>query len=340
MGRSKVKNVMTTPEWLAKVNPYNMELMEEYLENCSSTKADSTIKEYRCDLKIAFCWGLNHLDNKPFTEWKKRDFQKYQNHLVNTCHLSPARVRRMESVVSSLSNFIERMYDDEHPNFRNVAKIIEKPPIHSVVDKTVYSEEEIDDLLQKLTERKEYRKACLVALAAFSGRRKSELLRFKVSDFSDDKLICDGALYESSPLKTKGRGKLGKVINCYTLAKNFKPYLDNWLNYRKEIGLESEWLFPNQLDPSKPFSKSVVDDWYDGLTKLSGKPFYLHSLRHNFTTRLLRAGIPAQVVKDIIGWSNIALVDCYSDLTKAESFNKYFGAEGIKKVVNKSLNEI
>jgi len=340
MGRSKVKNVMTTPEWLAKVNPYNMELMENYLEDISTTKADSTIKEYRCDLKIAFCWGLNNLNNKPFPEWKKRDIQKYQNHLINNCHLSPARVRRMESVISSLSNYIERMYDDEHPDFRNVVKVIEKPVIAPVIDKTVYSEEEIDDLLHKLTEKKEYRKACLVALAAFSGRRKAELLRYKVSDFDDDKLICEGALYESSPLKTKGRGKQGKVINCYTLAKNFKPYLDNWMNYRKEKGIESEWLFCNMIHPEKHITKHVVDPWYTELTELSGKPFYLHSLRHNFTTRLLRAGVPAQVVKDIIQWDSLEMVNNYNDMSKSESFSKYFGAEGIKKVVNKSLNEI
>ena len=93
MGRSKVKNIMTTPEWLAKVNPYNMELMEEYLENCSSTKADSTIREYRCDLKIAFCWGLNHLDNKPFF------------HIIRTSFRSTmwrAATRRRKQVISRI----------------------------------------------------------------------------------------------------------------------------------------------------------------------------------------------------------------------------------------------
>ena len=34
------------------------------------------------------------------------------------------------------------------------------------------------------------------------------------------------------------------------------------------------------------------------------------------------------------------MVDLYSDLSSSESFAKYFGAEGIKKVENKSLNDL
>ena len=34
------------------------------------------------------------------------------------------------------------------------------------------------------------------------------------------------------------------------------------------------------------------------------------------------------------------MVDLYSDLSSSESFAKYFGAEGIKKVENKSLNDV
>lgn len=340
MGRSKVMNTMTTPEWIAQICPENIELMNDFLDYLNGTKAESTIREYRSDLRIAFCWGLNNLGNIPFVNWKKKDIQKYQNHLVNDCHLSPARVKRMEAVISSLSNYIERMCDDDYPEFRNLVKVIERPTLTPTAEKTVYTEEEVDNLLNILTERKEYRKACVVALAAFSGRRKSEVLRFKVSDFDDDKLICDGALYESSPIKTKGRGKLGKVINCYTLAKNFKSYLDNWMNYRKEKGIESEWLFPNMLNPKEHFGKSIINDWYKEFTEITGKPFYLHSLRHNFTTRLLRAGIPAHVVKEIIQWDSIEMVDRYSDLTKAESFTKYFGAEGIKKVKETNISDL
>jgi integrase len=76
----------------------------------------------------------------------------------------------------------------------------------------VWEDEELDQLLDKLIEKKWFDKACYLALAMYSGRRKAELCRFKVSDFDDDKLVCGGALYKSAPIKTKGRG-CGNMIN-------------------------------------------------------------------------------------------------------------------------------
>ena len=87
-----------------------------------------------------------------------------------------------------------------------------------------------------LVEKKKYEMACFVALAAYGGRRKSEICRFKVSDFTDDKLVCGGSLWRSSPMRTKGRGVQGKILQVYTLVKPFKPYLDLWINEKiKEI---------------------------------------------------------------------------------------------------------
>ena len=85
---------------------------------------------------------------------------------------------------------------------------------------------------------------------------------------------------------------------------------------------------------------STIDGWYNEFTKIMGKDFYMHSMRHALVTRFLRAGIPSEVVKDILGWSDISLVSVYSDLDEEESFSKYFGAEGIKKVETKNLNEL
>ena len=93
-------------------------------------------------------------------------------------------------------------------------------------------------------------------------------------------MVCDGALYKSSPIKTKGRGVEGKLLNCYTLAKNFKPYFDKWMECRKENNVESEWLFYNELNPNEQMNTSTIDGWYNEFTKIMGKDFYMHSMRH------------------------------------------------------------
>ncbi len=341
MARKTVRHIITSPERIEQINPKNKDLVESFLEYLESTgKSNTTIEAYASDLNIAFCWCLLELDNKFFVEWTKRDVQKFQNFLIKHNELNSCRIRRLKACLSSMSNYIENILDDEFPTFRNIINKIESPPKVAAREKTVLSEEEVDNLLSVLMEQKQYKRACVVALAAFGGRRKAELCRFKVSDFDDNHLVCDGALYKSDPIKTKGRGVTGKMLNCYTLAKNFKPYLDAWMKYREENEIESEWLFPDIVDMTKQMNTSTIDSWYPYFSEIIGNDFYCHMLRHNFTTRLIRAGIPAMVVKDIIGWQDLSLVDLYNDQESEESFAQYFGAEGIKTVEQKSLSDL
>lgn len=229
MARTTVFNQgLSSPEMLKKVNPDNMQLKTDFLDYLRSIKRSPlTIKGYANDLDIFFCWVLEHADNKPFVKITKRELVRFQNWLCDDNKNSPARVRRIKSTISSLSNYIEAILDteDEFKDFRSIVRKIENPALQAVREKTVLTDEQVDTLLQTLTDKQQYEKACAVALAMFSGRRKSELPRFKVSDFDDSRIVCDGALYKSAPIQTKGRS-LGKYIPCYTLVKDFKPYLD------------------------------------------------------------------------------------------------------------------
>ena len=133
------------------------------------------------------------------------------------------------------------MLDDEYEGFRPIIRKIENPTNEKVFTKTVLEDKEVQKILDYCVENKRYDKACAIALAAFSGRRKSELPRFKVFYFNDENIIY-GSLYKTpEQIKTKGRGSHGKMLTVYTLAKPFKPYFDLWMNYRKENGIESQW---------------------------------------------------------------------------------------------------
>ena len=234
--------------------------------------------------------------------------------------------------------YIENVLDDEYPDFRNIINKVENPVNRPVREKTVWEDDELESLLQKLTAKKEFEKACFLALAMYSGRRKAELCRFRVSDFDDDKLVCDGALYKSAPIKTKGRGG-GKMIACYTLAKKFKFYLDLWMLQRKEMGINSEWLFPSSKDPDEPVGISTVNSWANTFSRLSGKPAYLHSLRHYFTTSLAKAGIPDGVIQSIVAWESSDMVRVYKDIDTDEEIGMYFKNGDISVPDKKDLSD-
>ena len=344
-GRSTVYNAITSEEKMSQVNPENLELESDFLEYLSSIgRAKSTIFQYEHNLHIFWCWNLDFNKNKFFVDIKKRDFSKFQNHVINEWGWSPKRIRTFRATLSSLSNYIENILDDEYEGYKPIVLKIEAPADATVRTKSVFTLNELQRLLDQLIENEQYMKACVLSLAMNNGRRKAELPRFKVFYFDDDNLICEGALYKTpEKIVTKGRGIQGKLLDVYTLAKPFKPYFDLWMEERKRLKIRSEWLFPkfeNGKWVNKPMEIHTLDTWAESFSKLMKKPFYWHSLRHYFTTKLAESNIPESVIQDVIGWNSSEMVKMYIDTEKEKTFDKYFGAEGIKNVQSISLTEI
>lgn len=340
MARGTVYNQITSPEKIEKINPENKMLIDDFLDYLESVgRAVTTIKNYRADLQIFFCWCIDALDNKSFVKVTKREIARFQNHAMKEWGWSSNRLRTVKAALSSLGNYIEAILDEEYEGFRSIVRKVETPPNQLVREKTVWEEDELVTLIDKLVEQGSIEKACFVALGAYSGRRKAELCRFKVSDFSDDKLVCGGALYKSSPIKTKGRGG-GKYIPCYTLAKKFKPYLDLWLKHRKELGIDSEWLFPKRSNPAEQLNTTTVDSWSKEFSDISGKDFYVHSLRHSYTTSLAKAGIPDNVIQSLVGWDSADMVRLYDDTPQDEQIGVYFKDGDIVTGNQKSISDL
>lgn len=326
MARVTKMNSITSDEKTALINKANIRLKDDFLMYLKSVqRSPGTINGYANDLLIVFTYVMENLGNKDFSKLTKRDLISFQNWLVSNGN-SSARIRRIKAAISSLSNYCENILSDDEPEFegfRSIVKKIENPALQAVRTKTVWEDKELENLLSKLVEKNDFEKACFLALAMYGGRRKSELCRFRVSDFSEDKIVCNGALYKSSPIKTKGRSG-GKYICCYTLVKKFKPYFDMWMKYREENGVNSEWLFPMRSDTSKHIEITTVNSWAKTFTRMSGRDFYTHSLRHYFTTSLARAGIPDNVITQIVGWESADMCKIYTDIDADEQIGMYF----------------
>lgn len=344
MGRKIQHNNIVTEDLLTQCNPENIELGNDFLDYLRSIdRSPNTIDAYKHDLSIFWTYLLIHCNNKFFINLTKRDISKYQSYCLTEYKWSPARMRRVKSTLSSLSNYVENMLDDEFEDFRPIIRKIENPANEKVFTKTVLEDNQLENLLNQLAENKKYDKACMLALAMNSGRRKSELPRFKVSYFDDENIIY-GSLYKTpEQVKTKGRGSRGKMLTLYVLSKPFKPYLDLWMNYRKENGIESEWLFPKKVNGEyldEPMDAKTLDSWADTFSKMLNIDFYWHSLRHYFTTACSRSGLPDDVIQTLIGWNSLDMVTLYKDIDADEQFGKYFFDGGIKKVESTTLSDL
>ena len=341
MGRKTKQNKITSPDLIAQINPKNKRLMKDFLDYLRSVgKAETTIKAYTSDLNIFFVWALQNADNKYFPEITKRDIVAYQNYLMQDNENSPARVRRLKATLSSLSNYIEAILDDELPNFKPIVRKIENPVNEAVREKTVLTDEQADTLLEYLVEHKKFDKACCFALARYSGRRKSELVRFKVSYFTNENII-HGSLYRTpEKIRTKGKGKNGKMLTCYVLSKPFKPYFDLWMDERERLGITSEWLFPDGDDPTQPLPISTLNSWAETFSNILGVPMYWHAMRHFFTTYLAKANLPDSAIKTIIGWESLEMVEIYKDIDDEEEIGKFFKNGEIVGVKHSNLSDL
>ena len=344
MGRSIQYNDITSPELLQQVNQDNIDLGKDFLDYLRSVdRSPNTIDAYSHDLNIFWVYLLQHCNYKFFVDLSKRDIAKYQSYCLTEYKWSPARMRRVKSTLSSLSNYVQNILDDEYENFRPIIRRIENPVNEKVFTKTVLDEEQLQKLLDYLVDRKRYDQACMISLAMNSGRRKSELPRFKVSYFDESNMIY-GSLYKTpEQTKTKGRGSRGKYLTCFVLSKPFKPYLDLWMNYRKENNITSEWLFPKKVGNTyidEPMDSRTLSSWAETFSTILGIDFYFHSLRHFFTTSCSRSGLPDDVIQALIGWSSLDMVTVYKDIDADEQFEKYFSDGNIKSPEKKSLSDL
>lgn len=344
MARKTNRVLNTTEEEIANILPDNKELMDEFLDYLETTdRSQESIKIYKSNLNIFFVYCLRHLKNKDFVNIKKRDIVNFQNFMVKN-ELSPARIKNIKSTLSSLSNFIETILDEEEKweDFKNIINKIPSPVGQTVREKTVLEDEDCQRLLDHLVEQGKYQQACVFALAWASGRRKSELLRIKKSYINEDTLLY-GSLYKTpEKIKTKGRGK-GKLLNVYILKSKFKKYFDLWIEERKRLGIpddiddlfvikkNGEWI---------PMQISTLNSWAKAFSKFLEVDFYFHLMRHQFTTALHQANVPASVIKDLIGWESLEMVSLYTDVEVDGELAKYFSEDGIKQVESKSLNQL
>lgn len=337
MGRQGLYNAIVTEELWEKVNKENKLLLKDFCDyKRSSDKSPATIHQYESVLRVFFVWNLQNNDNKFFVDVKKREFIRFFNYMVTELKSSPNRIINVRATLSSLSNYIEDILDEEYEGYRNVILKIETVAKEPVRQKTVMSAEQVQNCLDKLVAEKKYQIACYLALAVASGARKAELLRFKCDYFKDENIVF-GCMYKTpEEIKTKGRGSRGKMLHKYTFVKQFKPYFDLWMNYRKENNIESEWLFVIKREDG--YGQAAVcnaNTWAHTIEKYMGIPFYSHACRHYWCTELKRQGLPDDVIKELQGWSS-DMVSCYSDVSIDETLEKYFDEDGVRTDLKKT----
>ena len=338
-GRDTYRKVITSPELTEQINPENKKLMERFLKNFATRRSPKSVVTYRSNLTIFFTWNLLENDNISFIEAKKRDLMDFFDYCVTELQWSPNRFAQCHSSLSSFSTWIENVYDDKYPEFRNLLPKIDKPSKELVRKKSVFTKEELDGLMEYLGGIDRPQEQCLLALAMASGARVSELARFTTTMIDEDHTEFDGLFLETTEeMQVKGRGVNGKQIVRYIIKDIFLPYYKQWLPIREEIMKRNhkthDYIFIRQ--DGEPAQVSTFRSWMEKWDRALDKHLYAHSLRHFWTTYLLAAGLEKELVQELQQWSSDTLVSLYNDATAKD--RSWKGLDKLKRTLETDFN--
>lgn len=333
-GRETYRKVITTPELIEQINPQNKALMERFLKNFATKRSPKTVTVYRSNLNIFMCYNVLYNDNIEFVEIKKYHLMDFFDYCVTELKWNSARFSQMHSCLSSFSSWIENMFDDRYPLFRNLLPKIDKPTKEAIRKKSVFTKEELDRLMDWLGEKNRVNEQCLLALMMASGARISELGRFTVSMIDEEHTAFEGLFLETTEeMQVKGRGVKGKSIVRYIIKDLFLPYYHKWLPIREQIMKDNnkkhDYIFITKTGDSA--SVSTFRSWMEKWDKALDKHLYAHSLRHFWTTYLLGVGLEKELVQEMQDWSSDALVSLYNDATAKD--RKWKGLEKLKSAL-------
>lgn len=339
-GRETFRKVITSPELIEQINTKNIQLMERFLKNFATKRSPKSVVNYRSNLNIFFCWNLTENDNKFFVDIRKYEMMDFFDYCVSELKWNSNRYSQMHSCLSSFSTWIENVYDEKYPSFRNLLPKIEKPDKEAVRKKSVFTKAELDGLMKWLGEQGRINEQCLLATMMASGARVSELGRFTTTMIDENNTAFEGLFLETTEeMQVKGRGVNGKFINRYLIKDIFLPYYKQWLPIREKIMIENgkdhDYIFITQN--GDPASVPTFRSWMEKWDNVLDKHLYAHSLRHFWTTYLLGVGLEKELVQELQQWSSDSLVMLYNDATAKD--RKWKGLDKLKIALEQDTNK-
>lgn len=335
--RGRVYNRIYNKAKWDKVLPENKEIMEDYLlELKQQQKKESTMKQYRNDLRIVMIIIMDKFKNKSVLELNRKHYRQLSLMLTDEYGLSNARVNRMLSATRSMLDYcvLEDLdYDEYNDNPAKKVKGLPKDPVRDIV---FLEDEQILELRDALIKKKEYQKACLLMMAYDSIARRNELLQ----------VTKESVLKKNITNEVVGkRGKTFKLM----FFEGTREMLQLYLADRGEDDCNALWVVGKEGN-RRPASYETLYDWFMDMFDLLNQmekerlgenyePILAnpHSLRHSgienlangthYHCKKIGKKFDMNVVKKHAHHDSVATTDSYRKNDSTDELADEFGIE-------------
>ncbi len=261
----------------------------------------NTLESYRRDLN-KFASFLNQKNITTPESVDRENINLFLAELKNNNCATSTISRTIASIRSFFNFLMEEGILDNNP-----ALELESPKIEKKLPR-VLTTEEIDRLLgqPRPVDQKGLRDKAMLELLYASGIRVSELIDLNLSDFDP----------RVGYLRCKGKGQKERIVPIGSVAIN---YVNDYMNNAraklcKNNGETS--LFVNQHGnrmTRQGFWKILKK--YALKSKIDGE-ITPHTIRHSFATHLLENGADLRSVQEMLGHSDIATTQVYTQITR------------------------
>ena len=287
------------------------ELAEEWFSEYAKPNLRSTTYERMLQLRKRIYPAIGHLRMDKITP---RQLQAFVNSLAadganekTGKPLASKTIRHNLSFVSDVFAYAVRMgLLSDNP----CSKVI--IPKGDIKEKPIYSQEEMELLLTKLShEPIKYR--AFFYLLAYSGFRRSEMLGLEWKDVDfDNNIIC----VRRTSNYTAERGTYTDTTKTKRSQRTLKisSYIMGMLNELKReqdenaIKYGNKWVETDRLFTKwngEPMNNQTPYGWLKEFCENNELPFYgLHSFRHFAASSLINAGLDVTTVSGALGHSN------------------------------------
>jgi len=334
-----VYNTIASKKKIKSVNPENLQLQEDFFAYLKAMgRTDSTITQYKANLRVFWIWNLENNNNQFFTDIATNTFLRFHTFAIKNWNWSQGRLITVNHALRSLGLYVETILDIEFPDYKSaVPKLRHKKKKDKVAQPL--SADELQYLLNTLVEEGDYRSACMLALVMYSGCRKAALNNFKISYFSRNNLVYDNILFKTpEPVRRQSRNTIGEV---YVFAKPFMKYLSLYVDSLKGEGYTGKYLFPKK----DIYTNTWLDEppvRVDSLTitrkfsKILGKPFTWEDVRYFFAAKAAESDLPDSLIYEMVGANCIEFVRSY----QGDPSGKTVKEKEVKTVKNQTIKVI
>lgn len=300
MAKIAEHNDAVTDELWETVNPFNKQLVEEYLGNAVHLSPKSKVT-YSSSLRQYFYWVKESCNDKKCIEIKSKDFMFYQNSLANR-GLSESAIKTNRYSISAFNNYIMLYYEDEYPTFRNyITSAIPIPQTGFVHKKEPLTPDEYNLLCVELEKREDWQKLAYLMFSYSTGCRRAEVLQLlkevvdyeaqrktvKVVDEDGKELEVESIAYRTHDIRCKGKGRVGEV-RPLQFGEDVMEVFKKWIESRGEDDCPYMFVKKYRNGECSQLSETAFNYWCSNtFAKIVGRRINPHIMRSSRATNLV-----------------------------------------------------